>query len=172
MYARNNTGKYILQSFDTSEKYAFLRKSAWEWNQRESEGKHLEKQGIADQELGNVNRTRRQEKKKKRDAAKALLNAKLNALEPILDPEQLEKALGTIKNIDLQLEWHCKFDPNILKKITLKRKAEKLEALIDAVKRINNGEVEVPEDSEDLDESEKESSGGDGDGDGEDPDLN
>src|SRR5882762_10976332 len=84
MYARNNTGKYILQSFNTSEKYAFLRKSAREWNQRESEGKHLEKQGIADQELGNVNRTRRQEKKKKRDAAKALLNAKLNALEPIL----------------------------------------------------------------------------------------
>jgi len=54
----------------------------------------------------------------------------------------------------------------------LKRKAEKLEALIDAVKRINNGEVKVPEDSEDLDESEKESSGGYGDGDGEDPDLN
>ena len=47
-----------------------------------------------------------------------------------------------------------------------------MEALIDAVKHINNGKVEVPEDSEDLDESEKESSGGDGDGDGEDPDLN
>jgi hypothetical protein len=30
MYARNNTGKYILQSFNTSEKYAFLRKSAQE----------------------------------------------------------------------------------------------------------------------------------------------
>ncbi|KIM74390.1 hypothetical protein PILCRDRAFT_92576 [Piloderma croceum F 1598] len=51
MYARNNTGKYILQSFDTPEKYAFLHKSAREWNQRESEGKHLEKQGMADQEL-------------------------------------------------------------------------------------------------------------------------
>ena len=61
---------------------------------------------------------------------------------------------------------------NFPKKITLKPKAEKLEALIDAVKCINNGEVGVPEDSEDLDESEKESSGADGDGDGEDPDLN
>jgi hypothetical protein len=104
--------------------------------------------------------------------AKALLNAKLNALEPILDPEQLEKAPGTIKNINLQIEWHRKFDPNVLKKPTLKRKTEKLEALIDAVKCINNGEVEVLEDNEDLDESEKESSGANEDGDGEDPDLN
>jgi hypothetical protein len=57
MYARNKTGKYILQLFNTPEKYAFLHKSAQEWNQRESEGKHLEKQGIADQELGNANKT-------------------------------------------------------------------------------------------------------------------
>jgi hypothetical protein len=66
------------------------------------------------------------------------LNAKLDALEPILDPEQLEKRPGTIKDIDLQLEWHHKFDPDIPKKSTLKRKAKKLEALIDAVKHINN----------------------------------
>jgi hypothetical protein len=51
----------------------------------------------------------------------------------------------------------------------LKRKGEKLEALIDAVIHINNGEVEIPED---LDESEKESSGVDEDEDAEDPDLN
>lgn len=97
------------------------------------------------------------------------MNAKLDALEPILDPEQLEKRPGTIKDIDLQLEWYCKFDPDIPKESTLKRKGEKLEAIIDAVKHIKNGEVEIPED---LDESKKESSGVDEDEDAEDPDLN
>jgi len=48
-----------------------------------------------------------------------------------------------------------------LKKSTLKCKVEKLKALIDAVKCINNGEVEIPEDSEDLNESEKVSNGAD-----------
>jgi len=48
---------------------------------------------------------------------------------------------------------------------------ERLKALIDAVKHINNGEVEIPEDSEDLNESEKESSGADENVDDEDLDL-
>lgn len=171
MYARNNTGLYIIQMFDTPEKYAFLRKGAREWNQRESERKWLEKQGIADQELGNANKTRRQEKKKKKDDAKALLKARLGALKPNLDPKQLAETPGTVKDIDLQLEWHRQFDPHIPRKSTLKRKAEKLGALIDAVNRLNNDEVQMPEEGEDTSGSEKGSSGADADVDDEDPDL-
>ena len=145
MYAKNNTGAYIIQAFDTPEKYAFLRKAAREWNKRESEQKRLEKQGFVDQELGNTDKTRRVEKKKKRDNAKALLDARLGALKPNLDPDQLAKSPGTVKDIDLQLEWHRWFDPHIPKKTILKRKAEKLDALIEAVNRLNNGEVKIAE---------------------------
>jgi len=74
MYAKNNTGAYIIQAFNTPEKYAFLHKATHKWNTRDSvwdsEQKHLEKQGSADQELGNPNKTKRAEKKKKRDDAK------------------------------------------------------------------------------------------------------
>jgi len=70
----------------------------------------LEKQGFANQELGNADKTKRAEKKK-RDNAKALLDARLGALKPNLDPYQLAKSPGTVKDIDLQLEWHKRFDP-------------------------------------------------------------
>jgi len=53
----------------------------------------------------------------------------------------------------------------------LKRKAEKLGALIDAVNRLNNDEVQMPEEGEDTSGSEKGSSGADADVDDEDPDL-
>ena len=69
----------------------------------------------------------------------------LRALKPNLDPDQLAKSPGTVKDIDLQLEWHRRFDPHIPKKTILKRKAEKLDALIEAVNRLNNGEVKIAE---------------------------
>jgi hypothetical protein len=99
MYVKNNTGAYIIQAFDTPKKYAFLHKAACEWNKWESEQKHLEKQAFVDQELGNTNKTR-VEKKKKRNNAKALLDARLGALKLNLDPDQLAKSPGTV---DLQL---------------------------------------------------------------------
>jgi hypothetical protein len=100
-----------------------------------------------------------------------LLKARLGALKPNLDPKQLAETPGTVKDIDLQLEWHRQFDPHIPRKSTLKRKAEKLGALIDAVNRLNNDEVQMPEEGEDTSGSEKGSSGADADVDDEDPDL-
>jgi hypothetical protein len=126
----------------------------------------LEKQGFADQELGNANKTRKAERKK-RDGVKALLDARLGALKPNLDPDQLAKSPGTVKDIDLQLEWHRWFDPNIPQKSILIRQAKKLDALIDAVHCLNNGEVKIAK-AEEMSEN---SSKPDEDVDDEDPEL-
>ena len=131
----------------------------------------MEKQDFTDQEIGDTNKTRKAEKKKKSDDAKALLDARLGALKPNLDPDQLAKSPGTVKDIDLQLEWHRQFDPHIPKKSTLKRKAEKLDALIEAVNHLNKGEVKIAEAGEEMSGNDEKSGETDEDVDDEDPEL-
>jgi 4'-phosphopantetheinyl transferase EntD len=97
-----------------------------------------------------------------------LLDVRLGALKPNLDPDQLAKSPGTVKDIDLQLEWHRQFDPHIPKKSVLKRKAEMLDALIVAVNYLNNGEVKIAEAEEEMSGNGGET---DEDVDGEDPGL-
>ena len=64
---------------------------------------------------------------------------KLNALVPNLNVDSLEEATMTVPVIELQLEWHRRLDDKIPPKSTLGNKALKLEALIAAVKRHNQG---------------------------------
>jgi len=72
MYARNNTGLYIIQMFNTPEKYAFLRK-ALESGIRGIREEMVRKAGYLQiKNLEMLNKTRRQEKKKKKDDAKSI----------------------------------------------------------------------------------------------------
>jgi hypothetical protein len=48
--------------------------------------------------------------------------------------------------------WHRLFDRNIPKKHIMNRKAKNLDALIDAVNHLNNGEVKIAEISENSSE--------------------
>jgi hypothetical protein len=97
--------------------------------------------GKADQSLGNANKTQRIVKRTKRDAASKALAERLDALVPNLDIDSLKKALITVPVIELQLEWHRKFDSDVPMKSTLSNKALKLEALVAAVKRHNSGKA-------------------------------
>ena len=93
----------------------------------------------------------------KKDVETALKDARLAALTPKLDPKELKKVLETVNNINLQLDWHCDFDPHVLKKSTLKRKANELQAFIEGVNHLNSGEIKVPKENEKMSESEGDS---------------
>jgi len=158
MYKKNNTKAYIKDTFTPAE-HKFIREEAHKQDGSQSGKSHLHTQGVADQDTGNANKSRREALQKKKQTAKAALDAKLAGFKPQLDVGVLEKSPGTVKAIELQLEWHRKFDKDIPKKSTMKNKAEKLGALIAAVKRLNTGEVKITQVDEEVNDIEEEAMG-------------
>jgi len=65
--------------------------------------------------------------------------AKLDAVIPRLDPEDIRKNPGTCTELDLQLDWYWHNDSAIPMKKDVKKKDQKVEALIEAVIRSKAG---------------------------------
>ena len=81
---------------------------------------------------------------------KAARDAEIDGINLRLDPEEVQRNSGVVKAIELQLEWHRKHgDLEIPMKSKLKNKQEKLDALVEAIKRYN-AKVELEIDGEDL----------------------
>ena len=137
MYKRNDT-KTFMENL-TPEANKFIKQSARLLDSIQLEKQNLVSQGKADQSLGNANKTQRIAKRTKKEATSKALAEKLNALVPNLNVDSLQEATMTVPVIELQLEWHRRLDDKIPKKSTLGNKALKLEALIAAVKRHNQG---------------------------------
>jgi hypothetical protein len=108
------------------------------------------------------------EKKRKastqRKVAQDAKRARIDAVVARLDVQSIKDLPGTCGDLDLQLEWHRRQDIHVPKKKDVKKKAEKIQALIEAVERHNSGQqvitIPVDEDSiqvdipSDLDEEE------------------
>ncbi|THH26968.1 hypothetical protein EUX98_g7224 [Antrodiella citrinella] len=91
-------------------------------------------------------------KKDKRDQKETMLNG----LQPRLEVGEIEVKPGTVAEIDMELDWHRRFDSLVLLKSRMKNKVEKLTHLLAAVKRYHQW---VPEPS--MDVGDKSSSEGD-----------
>ena len=112
-------------------------------------GSQLEKQnlviqGKADQNIGNASKAQRIAKCAKKEAAKKALDKIFQELVHNTDIINLKKAPGTIPAIELQLEQHRTFDPDVPKKSTLNNKTLKLETLTSAIEHLNSGKVVKP----------------------------
>jgi hypothetical protein len=78
-----------------------------------------------------------------RKAAQDAKRAKIDAVVVRLDIQDIEDLPGTCAALDLQLEWHRLRDNLIPKKKDITKKADKIKALVEAVRRHNNGQQAI-----------------------------
>ena len=99
------------------------------------ERKRKKEQAKADKLVSDQNKKKKQLLEAKKDAAKA----KIDAVVPRLDIDDIKNTPGTNAHLDLQLEWHRSKDStgNIPKKKDLTNKELKVKALIEAVNHHN-----------------------------------
>lgn len=135
LFKKNGTQAFMDQCFDTRHhEYTRGLARAFEGDQREK-NRRLE-QGGQDTEQAAGNKARRAALKTKKTNAQAALDAQLLLLEVELDPDNIEKLAGGNARLDLQLEWHRRFDDQVPLKSHLSNKAKKKEALRAAVRRL------------------------------------
>ncbi|KZP10314.1 hypothetical protein FIBSPDRAFT_913879 [Athelia psychrophila] len=132
MYKKNGTGAFIRSCLGPEDR-KWLRKRAREEDSSGIARQRREAQAKANQ--ANI------EKKRKADvdrqANQNAKRARIDGVTPRLDVASIQQAPGTIEELDLQLEWHRRHDPMVPKKKDLTRKIQKIEALVEAVKRYN-----------------------------------
>jgi hypothetical protein len=159
MYRKNNTGAFIRQTLTLSDR-KYLRKKAREIDSSGVAKKRRELQAAAYKETVEKKRKASTQRKVAQDAKRA----RIDAVVARLDVQSIKDLPGTCGDLDLQLEWHRRQDIHVPKKKDVKKKAEKIQALIEAVERHNSGQqvitIPVDEDSiqvdipSDLDEEE------------------
>jgi hypothetical protein len=142
MYKKNNTKGYMADEF-TPELHMLVKQKARVKGKNGAET--LAELGAADKAAAAANKVRRDATQEKKKTRKAALDAKLAALVPEMDPSKLREKSRTVPVIELQLEFHRITDSAIPKKSALKNKAAKLEALLQAVERVKDGLVKLPE---------------------------
>ncbi|EIN03257.1 hypothetical protein PUNSTDRAFT_139722 [Punctularia strigosozonata HHB-11173 SS5] len=151
MYSKNNTEHYIRTDLSNDDR-SWLRKAARTEDasglakrQRAEHVEATERQAAAGREKAEQARAKEQEK-----------SDRLRTIKPILDLEFLQQAqsnerLLLCRNIDLQLEFFRQTDPQIPMKKLLRRRAEKLTALVSAVERyLARSEAQRRQGSHDL----------------------
>lgn len=65
------------------------------------------------------------------------MQTRIDGVIPRKDIEEIRQNPGTNREIDLELDWHRRFDNKIPKKGELTKKELKIQALVDAVNRHN-----------------------------------
>ncbi|KAF8880977.1 hypothetical protein BD779DRAFT_1445829 [Infundibulicybe gibba] len=131
MYKHNDTRAFVETQLTHPEDHAFLRRLA-----REIGSDSRSEQADTDAQLveGKLEKDRVQEQKQSDRAAV------ISAVQCQLDEDEILKSNLTVKEIELQLEWHRRHEDLgglVPKKKDLPRKQEKLDALIAAVNRYN-----------------------------------
>ncbi|TFY59573.1 hypothetical protein EVG20_g7735 [Dentipellis fragilis] len=111
----------------------FLRKKARKVDASRLEAERKQKQTHHDQQLMREKR----QKEAVRRAKKAAADAVLASVQPCLDVNSIREGKWTVAELNLQLRWHRQHDPKI-KIGGVKR--QKLEALLQAVERFNEGQ--------------------------------
>jgi hypothetical protein len=159
MYRKNNTGAFIRQTLTLSDR-KFLRKKAREIDSSGVAKRRRELHATAYKETVEKKRKASTQRKVAQDAKRA----KIDAVVARLDVQSIKDLPGTCEDLDLQLEWHRRQDILVPKKKDVKKKADKITALVEAVERHNSGQqviiIPIDEDSiqvdipSDLDEEE------------------
>lgn len=139
MYKRNRT-RCWMRSYLTERDRRFLRRAARKLDASKLEQKRRQAQAQADAEAAAKRKVVEASKQRKRDAAKA----KVDAVQPIADVSILREVPCklTVSKIDLQLKWYrAQGVDSIPKQKDMKNKAAKVAALIGAVQAYQRREV-------------------------------
>jgi len=147
MYKQNNTDAYIEKNFGP-EHHKFVIKIGRDRSNGQAEQKRLIALGQADKQVAVANKAKKTATKARNDSRQKNLEAKLAKLVPILDVSKLAEKNPAINDLlKLQLEWHRLTDSSIPPKgqVSKFNKEALKKALIEAVTRLNNGEVDFSE---------------------------
>lgn len=147
MYKQNNTNAYMEKNFDPAHHKFIIKVGRERSNNGQAEQEHLIALGQADKQVAVANKAKKAATKTRKDSRQKDLEAKLAKLVPILDISKLEeKNPATNDLLKLQLEWHRLTDSSIPPKghVSKFNKEALKKALIEAVTRLNNEEVDLP----------------------------
>ncbi|KAF7966578.1 hypothetical protein HWV62_37835 [Athelia sp. TMB] len=133
MYRKNGVAAFIDSCLSEGDR-KYLRRRAREIDSSGLAKQQREAQSKANQAI--------KDRKRKSDEARIALRvkkkARIDMVNPRLDPIEIQLAPGNVKELDLQLDWHRqRGDKDIPKKADLKRKDQKVAALIAAVERFS-----------------------------------
>ena len=133
MYKKNGTKSYMCTLTPAQRKW--IQKKTRSLDSSGQEKKRRQAQAKADKITSDQNRKRKQSFQAKKDAAKA----KIEAVVPRLDVNDIKNAPGTNAHLDLQLDWHRSKDStgSIPKKKGLTNKELKVKALTEGVTHHN-----------------------------------
>lgn len=143
LYKRNQTRRWMKLNL-TSKHLRFLRRAARKLDASKLEKERRQAQAEADARAAAKKQLVEAARKKRRDAARALVEA----VEPVVDLGQLQQipCKLTVKELDLQLKWHRAHGVvAIPMQKDMKVKADKVAALIVAVEAYNEREVDKGE---------------------------
>jgi hypothetical protein len=135
MYRKNNTAGFIRKTLTLADR-KYLRRKAREIDSSGLAKKRREVQAAAYKDTVEKKRKATTERKAAQDAKRA----KIDAVVARLNVQDIKDAPGTCADLDLQLEWHRCQDSRVPKKKDVKKKEDKIKALVDAVECHNSGQ--------------------------------